>query len=695
MSKKFRTIAKGNWFEIKASDSAAEVFIYGDIGESWWGDSITAKQFVDAMPDVAGKPLTVRINSYGGSVSDGIAIYNAIRRHDQSVTCAIDGVAVSISSLIALAGSKVQMAENALYMVHAPWASAVGNSSDMRDTADTLDKFAEAMSTAYIAKTSKSKDEILSLLMDGADHWFTAEEALTFGFIDEITAPIHAEASFDLGRFHRPKGHTSNHHGDIPMPKVAPKAGDPNDPANPENPATPEIPAAPAESESQEAIQARFIAQEKNRRELIRARLSRQAASHPGVQKVLDEALDDPSITIEQATARAMDALGDGIEPIAGSSHTQRFEMGKTSLENMNAGISAALLARAGLEKPDGQNEYRGHTLLEMARASLEERGISTKGMSKLELATAALPSGTRVSASTLSQSTGDFANLLANIANKAMLKGYAEAGETFQQWTTPGNLPDFKATKRVDLNEFPALEKIDAGGEYKVGILSDRGETVQLATFGKKFSITRQAIINDDLNAFSRVPQKMGRAAIRTVGNLVYAVLTSNPSMSDGVALFHASHSNLLSAAGITTDSVAAAIAGMMKQKDASGNVVALNIPLATLIVPVALSSAAWTVANSEYEVGASARNNTTPNYVRGRFNVITDARLDASSTSIWYGIADAQMFDTIEVSYLDGNDQPWLDQQPGWDIDGLEFKVRIDAGVKALDFRTINRTG
>lgn len=282
---------------------------------------------------------------------------------------------------------------------------------------------------------------------------------------------------------------------------------------------------------------------------------------------------------------------------------------------------------------------------------------------------------------------------MLVNLANKSMLKGWEEAEETFQLWTNKGTLPDFKQAKRVDLNAFPSLAQVRDGAEYTYATVGDRGETIQLATYGKLFSLTRQTIINDDLDAFTRIPMKMGRAAIRTVGDLVYAVLTSNPTMSDSVALFHASHSNLPTGAAISTTSVDAMRAAMAKQTDGGSNASALNIRLANLIVPVALEGTAKVVRDSEFEVGASTKNNTTPNTVRGTFEVISDARLDASSASVWYGAANPGMHDTVEVAYLDGNEAPVLEQQAGWSVDGTEFKVRMDAGVSPLDFRTLSK--
>jgi hypothetical protein len=153
-------------------------------------------------------------------------------------------------------------------------------------------------------------------------------------------------------------------------------------------------------------------------------------------------------------------------------------------------------------------------------------------------------------------------------------------------------------------------------------------------------------------------------------------------------VALFHATHGNLLPAAAITTASVDAMQAAMALQKQGASP---LNIGLQYLIVPRALKGTANVVRASEFEVGAATRNNTTPNSVRDTFEVVSDARLDAASATAWYGAANPNTADTIEVNYLDGNQTPYLEQKNGWNVDGTEFKVRIDAGVSPLDFRTL----
>lgn len=188
------------WYDIKtrakaSGEKSAEVFIYGDIGESWWGETVAAKDFVKEIAALDVDSMTVRLNSYGGSVTDGLAIHNAIKRHKATVTIAIDGAAYSIASLIAMAGDEIHMAANAMLMIHAPWGGVIGNSAELRDYADVLDKMAGAMANTYAARTGQPLDDMLALLTDGADHWYDAEEALEAGFVTHITDALALAAS--------------------------------------------------------------------------------------------------------------------------------------------------------------------------------------------------------------------------------------------------------------------------------------------------------------------------------------------------------------------------------------------------------------------------------------------------------------------------------------------------------------------
>jgi len=646
----------------------AEVLIYGDIGDTWDEESTSAVDFVKALVDLDVDTITVRVNSYGGAVVDGLAIYNAMKRHAAQVHIAIDGTAMSMASYIAMAGDMVTMAENAIMMIHAPWSWVIGNAAKMREEADTLDTFAGAMVSGYSRKSGMSEDDVEALLTDGKDHYLTASECLDMGLIDEITEPLQMAASLDISaqRFAR-----------LPAAAAAffktPKQEGNKMPKQANSQAAGTEPQKPVIDEA--AIREQALAEgrkaEADRVAAIRTIFKPFMAS-AGVQDLLDTCITNGECETHVAQAKLLEHLGNGSEPVAGAVHVV-----EDAHDKFRQGASSALAYRAGLSTDrDAGNELRGYNLRELARASLQQAGVSTSGMSNLEMVGAAF-----------THSTSDFTSLLADVAHKSMLKGYEEAEETFQAWTNRGELTDFKPTKRVDLNSFPSLSKVAEGAEYTYGTVGDRGETVTLATYGKLFSITRQAIINDDLSAFTRIPMKMGRAAIRTVGDLVYAILTSNPTMSDGTALFDAGHSNVGTGGVISTATVDEMRTLMATQKEGDAS---LNIRLANLIVPVALEGVAKVVRDSEKEVGTT-KNATIPNSVRGTFDVISDARLDADSALKWYGAAGNGMHDTVEVSYLDGNDMPYLEQQNGWNIDGAEFKVRIDAAATPLDFRTM----
>jgi len=179
-----------------------DLMVHGDIGESFWGESVSAKSVVTQLRKLAPntKQINIRINSFGGSVADGLAIYNALRDSKARKVAIIDGVAISAGSLIAMAGDEIHAPKSALMMIHGPWTVAQGNSAQMRKHADVLDKWADAMVSAYVRKTGKSEDEIRSMLKDGQDHWFTAEEAVTAGFVDRLleeTVSSNAKALLD------------------------------------------------------------------------------------------------------------------------------------------------------------------------------------------------------------------------------------------------------------------------------------------------------------------------------------------------------------------------------------------------------------------------------------------------------------------------------------------------------------------
>lgn len=194
--------AKFKGFEIKALASKdAEIWLYDEIGGGgWFSEGISAKKFADDL-NALGKlsTITLRINSPGGDVFDGIAIYNILKQHPARVIVNIDGLAASIASVIAMAGDEIRMADNALMMIHEAWTVGMGNAGDFRETADRLDKVNGSILGAYAKKTGKDQKELAAMM--AAETWMTAQESLDHGFVHSIGEPLQMAAHFDMGKF--------------------------------------------------------------------------------------------------------------------------------------------------------------------------------------------------------------------------------------------------------------------------------------------------------------------------------------------------------------------------------------------------------------------------------------------------------------------------------------------------------------
>lgn len=182
-----------NWYEIKAlSDDKAEISIYEEIGG--WG--VSAKQFIDELKALTAGDITLSINSPGGSLFDGIAMYHALKDSKANITVKVVGIAASAASLVAMAGNKIVMPENTFMMIHNPMTMAWGNASEMREMADLLDKIGTAVVSTYVARTGKSTEEIQTLL--DAETYLTAQEAVDQGFADEVEPALRIAAAFDV-----------------------------------------------------------------------------------------------------------------------------------------------------------------------------------------------------------------------------------------------------------------------------------------------------------------------------------------------------------------------------------------------------------------------------------------------------------------------------------------------------------------
>lgn len=366
--------------------------------------------------------------------------------------------------------------------------------------------------------------------------------------------------------------------------------------------------------------------------------------------------------------------------PMRGEVTRDRFDSVRTGLgQALQYRVESNLGNKTRVELREGK-EFQGFTLLEMCRAYLQAQGVKDFPANRMSLVAAAL-GFERLAGQ---HSTSDFPNILANVANKSLLQGYEYANPTYRVWSRRSTAPDFKSISRAQFGDFPTLTKVNEGGEFKYGTIGEGAEAYALATYGRIVAITRQAIINDDLDAFSRVPMNIGAAAAYLENYTVYQILIANANMRDGVALFHAAtHGNLAgSNSAISLTSLGAMRAAMRKQKGLDGTML-LNLTPRFLIVPPELETIALQQTSSEYTPDQPGN----VNIWKGTLTPVVDAQL--TNATAWYGAADPNLGNTVEYAFLEGQEGIYTEQRVGFEVDGIEIKARLDFAAKALDWR------
>lgn len=341
---------------------------------------------------------------------------------------------------------------------------------------------------------------------------------------------------------------------------------------------------------------------------------------------------------------------------------------------NFSARALDSILLRGGLklESPaPGARELQGLSLRELARECLRASGKSDETGSTSRMVERAL-------------ATTDLPKLLIEASNRFLMQGFEEANETWSLWTGEGSAIDYRENSLIDVGIDNTLEEVGEGDEYTFSQMAEAVEKYKVIKYGRMFAITLEAIVNDDLNALTKIPESLGRGAARTVGDAVYGVLIGNSVMGDKHPLFSAPHNNLLAGGGVpNVDTLGEAETKMGLQTDLMGRT--LNIMPEFFLGPLSLKVASEIFFNSEY-IGTQALP-TTRNIYQGYATRIYEPRLDIDSKSSWYLLGPKGM--TVNVYYLDGQRQPYLATKEGWNIDGVEHKVRFNVGVAPVSWR------
>ena len=322
----------------------------------------------------------------------------------------------------------------------------------------------------------------------------------------------------------------------------------------------------------------------------------------------------------------------------------------------------------------DAARDYRGMSLLELAREFLQASGTNVRGLSRDEIATRAL------------HTTSDFPEILANVTNKTLRQAYEAYPQTFKPFCRQVQTSDFRDITRVQMGEAPQLQKVSESGEFKRGTIGEAKERYRIETYGRVVGITRQVLINDDIDAFTRIPAMYGTAIATLESDVVWGVITANPVMGDGTALFHNSHKNMSSTGTVLSiASIAEGRTAMAKQTGLDKKTV-LNVRPTFMLVPTALELTAEQLIAQNLVPARSG--DVVPASIRS-LQPISEPRLDAASTTAWYLVANPAQIDTIEYAYLEGQQGAYIETRNGFDVDGVEIKCRLDFGAKAIDWR------
>jgi HK97 family phage prohead protease len=476
---------------------------------------------------------------------------------------------------------------------------------------------------------------------------------------------------------------------------------------------------------ARQAGEADGINVERQRQSEINALFSLPAYQDATCQ-ALRMSLIEGGASIEQSRSKLLDYIGKTGDVDTYVAPQPKTEQGARSviirttedgIDNAMEGIRNAVdvKMRSGTkeelaEKSRG-NQYVGASFTDIARECLRLQGVDdvyrydARTAVGFALQPLALPS--TAMRNFVGHGTSQFASVVENIAGKQLMQGFNEAEETWRAFCRVGSVSSFRQESRVDVSSFSDLDEVAENGEYTHGTFSDRKEYIQAKKYGKLVSLTRELLVNDDIQAMQDILRQMGRSAERKTGDLVYAILNNSTAttaayvMGDGGALCSARSATTSSGTNLRTSGAAPSVSEldamkviMSGMKDFNGNAVGSGHNISYLIVPKALETTAMILQNAasdpDQKSTQSGGGGTRPNPFTNTFQTVSDNRLNAT---VYYGMSDPNLVPVIEVAYLNGQQSPSLESENGFTVDGITYKVRLEVAAKALNWTGIVR--
>lgn len=649
-----------SWFTLsnQGEDQAVKVWIHGDIGSY----DIEAMDLIKALQSVGTQDAEFRIQSYGGSVYEGLAMYNAIKAHKGKTIGVVDGLVASISSYFLMACDEIQMPENAKLMIHDPSIGAWGGENEIQSALTQLKNAKQTIADAYAERCGKSLEDVL-LAME-KETWFTASQALEFGLIDTVIDAVDLSNCLKSVSAADLQAKAFKHMPDDLLNQLV------YPPATPEPLIIQQSDPMPKPIDN-DALQ-NALKNENQRQSTIRA----LCATHKMSDALRDEMLNDLECSAEDCSLKILQYLGSisvhGQEPneeqipttlINTHIHVGNGNTIKDALQN-------ALDARCGTEEIEKDNPYRLKTLLDMAEITI---GKDAKYCSnKNDLVARAFNSG-------------DFADIITESVRTVMRDEAQVRAPLWRELANTENLPNFKETDLILINDAPDLMAVSEDGEYKAATIKGSGEKIQLASFGREIAFTRQAIINDEIALISKIPRKFMQSAYRLSDKLMFNAILSG-KMGDGESVFTLGGSNkwgnfVKDIPGADYQALIMALHKAFATATTSEGD-ALDLRGEILLANPDHASFLEAVLNT-----ASKPDSFNPAYKKFP-KVIETARLADINGAI---ALTGKTFDSVVMGFLDGTQDPWLETGDGWSSDGAKFRITYDVTSKVLDRRGI----
>lgn len=703
------------WYNIMLNEdkSSIEVNIYGILG---W--EVTANQFLAELKSYKNiKTINLHVNSVGGDMFDGIAIYNTLKQHEAKVIAYVDAVALSIASVIVMAADEIIMYKTSHLMIHKPWTISIGNANELQKDIEVLNRLEKSIIDVYLEKFEDKKEKDIANMLE-AETWIDANEALEFGLINKIADGGKEDKVNDLYKNEvfkefknipeRIKNILNQKVFNIKIPKFqfddnvpVKQGGDtvinlqlPNN--EPNNKGDVQM-----TEEEKKAIQQA----ERDRINNIRAAGKTLKVSN----EVVDKAIND-NVGLEEANKIFIDFFAKHTIPLSPENNDPDVQVQKDETDKFRNGCKKAFHMMAGYDmSKEDKEEVRKNNMPKnlhgLARVCLERAGIKNTGsMTPLDLWSCLIG---HIRNEGTSQGSGDFTNILADSINKGFGVGMEQAAVTYPAWTKRMPVNDFRTFNLVNMSHFSDIELIPEGKDFPHGAISDKKETGSVTTKGKQYVLSRQAFINDDMGFIGRVPTAVGNSVSRIINKDCYDSLISNsyagPTMTeDSNSLFDATnHSNYVESGSGGAPSHTTLAAGreamrlqaLLAPDDRSASIIG-NIVPRSLIVPANLEATVEPLVMTPFRPDATYPQGVYNPFGPGGKNQlipVVEPYLDSGNSTGWYLAADPNTVDTYILLTLSGFDAPTI-RSAASDVGealGIKWDIFFDYGWMVGDWR------